>query len=302
MTIFISKDNTEKLEELLMLVKSCYDEQVFKNIDKKSYPLNHTWPDLQTFIHKAVLWKNPVALRYFLECFKEGVINSKNLEHNKDNLYYYCINQATGKMDRGFAKMLSEYIPLKDSWDIVNVFETLFKNDMKGIGFLIENGMSLLPDLEYNKKQGLILEHSGYEGLISSLSIPVGIYDYLEKNKFCVWNDEVLSEPVLYYVLKGADIAEIEVNSQEFSMLKQKMFYFIEKGCCLDAPLISNRYGQAATVGEYFLELIDMDIQESENKKAFMDMFTELKIHYEKQNIKKILTDNNEEPVKAKRL
>lgn len=302
MTILTSKDNPEKLEELVMLVKSCYEEQVFKNIDKKSYPLNHIWPDLQTFIHKAVLWKNPVALRYFLECFKEGFINSKNLEHNKDSLYYYCINQTTGKMDRSFAKILSEYIPLKDSWDIVNVFETLLKNDIKGIGFLISNGISLLPDFEYNKKKGLIVEHSGYKGLISNLSMPIEIYDYLEKNKFCVWHDEILNEPILYYVLNGADIAEIQANSQEFAMLKEKMIYFIEKGCCLDAPLISNRYGQTATVEEYFLELIDMDTQELENKDAFMDMFTELKVHYEKQKIKKILNGNSEEPIKVKRL
>lgn len=302
MTIFTSKDNTEKLEELVMLVKSCYDEQVFKNIDKESYPLNHTWPDLQTFIHKAVLWKNPVALQYFLECFKEGFINSKILEHNKDNLYYYCINQATGKMDRSFAKILSEYIPLKDSWGIVNVFETLFKNDMKGIGFLISNGISLLPDYEYNKNQGMVSDHSGYRGLVSNLSIPIEMYNYLEYNKFCVWNDDFLNEPVLYYILNGADVSEIQENSQEFALLKEKMVYFIEKGCCLDASLISNRYNQTATVGEYFLELIDIDIQDSENKEAFMAMFTELKVHYEKQKIKKILNDNSEQSVKVKRL
>lgn len=78
--------------------------------------------------------------------------------------------------------------------------------------------------------------------------------------------------------------------------------YVGKNGCCLDVPLISNRYGQTATVGEYFLELIDMDIQDSENKEAFMAMFTELKVHYEKQKIKKILNDNSEQSVKVKRL
>lgn len=285
------EENKEKVKEISFDIKNTEGVKKLIKFKEQGYPfLEKTETNNCSFLLETIIYNKKDKLLFLLENFDW---DSSLLKEEINAMLYVCVDKETGKLNRDISKIILEYIPF-DKSVMFSFFSMLIQFDSSAIGFLIDNGLSLLPDKNTNNESD--------DSIIKSIIIQgldLKMYQYLEENGYCSWSDELLNEPLLYYIIRGFHAQQ--KNLSDFELLKRKLLYFIEKGCSLDKKINFFQRNELS-VKDYFFDLIE-EIP-LENKEIFSKIFSEVSVFNEKKRILAVVNSkrNPEKNKKIKRL